>query len=338
MKSGLLSLAGRAKATSVGVKAAGVGLFAVICLVVSAGFAGGAASGSSGGAAECQVAPGSTEIPADYFPWLTEAAAKYHLGPRGASIIAAIHWRETEWDQSTLPGVAPGTQNSAGAEGPGQFLVSSWEEYGVDANGDGVKDVYSVPDSVFGTANLLHADGAPQDWRDAIYGYNHAWWYVDEVVEKAAELKNGLVCESGVAELGVGPPRSLERVESVAKWIESRKIHYCWGGGHDSKPGPSTGSGEYCPPGTKGLDCSGSVRWLLVLSGFPDPGPISSGQFPEHYLAGPGSVVTIWSSPSHVFLEIHGRDWTTSMYNFAHGPAFQEHTTEGFVSTHPPGL
>ena len=75
-----------------------------------------------------------------------------------------------------------------GAEGPGQFLESSWASYGVDANGDGLKDPYSIPDSVFATARLLHADGAPADWPDAIYDYNHAWWYVHKVLAKAASL------------------------------------------------------------------------------------------------------------------------------------------------------
>ena len=31
-------------------------------------------------------------------------------------------------------------------------------------------------------ANYLRADGAPADYRNAIFGYNHAWWYVDEVL------------------------------------------------------------------------------------------------------------------------------------------------------------
>ena len=155
-------LAGRGLGAKVGLAAAAplLGLLFVVGLFVAS------APGSDSGAQGCTLTKGSANgVPANYVPWLEKAAAKYQLGPRGFSIVAAIHYVESDFGRSPLPGVAPGTQNFAGAEGPGQFLVSSWEAYGVDADGDGKKDVYSVPDSVFGTANLLHAAGAPGDWR-----------------------------------------------------------------------------------------------------------------------------------------------------------------------------
>jgi hypothetical protein len=120
--------------------------------------------------------------------------------------------------------------------------------------------------------------------------------------------------------------------------MESKRIHYCWGGGHGAKPGPSGGSGEFCPPGTEGLDCSGSVRWLLVLSGYKDKGPMVSGEFAAAYPSGPGRFVTIWSNVDHVWLEIRGRDWGTASANLFHGPAFGTQSTAGFVASHPPGL
>src|SRR5262249_10105598 len=159
----------------------------------------------------------------NYVAWLERAAAKYQLGPRGFAIVAAIHYVESDFGRSPLPGVAPGTQNSADAEGPGQFLLSSWETYGVDADGDGVKDPYSIPDSVFATANLLHADGAPADWKTAIFDYNHAWWYVERVEAKARQIgaAGEVVCEAApAAPFGELPPRSLERLKAAASWIE----------------------------------------------------------------------------------------------------------------------
>ena len=48
--------------------------------------------------------------------------------------------------------------------------------------------------------------------------------------------------------------------------------------------------------------------------------------------------MTIWSNVDHVFVTIDGRDWGTSETNFAHGPGFAEHSKEGFVASHPPGL
>jgi hypothetical protein len=324
-----------------------LGLLVVVFICFAGLFmaAGGTASGSGGGLACQPPAVEAKGIPANYRPWLPRAAAKYRLGPRGVFIVAAIHYVESDFGRSTLPGVHSGT-NFAGAEGPGQFLVSSWQAYGVDGDGDGVADPYSVPDSIFATANLLHAAGAPGDWHGAIFTYNHAEWYVQEVLEKA----NALASEAGPAAapavcsalssgaLGQLPSGALARVEYVAKWIESRRIHYCWGGGHGSKPGPSEGTGEFCPPGTKGLDCSGSVRWLLVLSGYPDPGGLVSNELGAHYPSGPGRFVTIWSNVDHVWLEIRGRDWGTATANFAHGPAFGTQSTAGFVASHPPGL
>ncbi len=305
------------------------------------------ASGSSAGAGQSCVVRGAggDEIPTNYVPWLEKAATKYKLGPQGFAIVAAIHKVESDFGRSPLPGVRSGT-NSAGAAGPGQFLFSTWATYGVDANGDGRKDIYSVPDSVFATANYLHASGAPGNWPAAIFAYNHAEWYVQEVLEIARGFGATEVCTaSASAQLGELPTARLARVEYVAKWIEARRIHYCWGGGHAAKPGPSTGT--YCwsadgrqvfGSGEKGLDCSGAVRWLLVLAGYRDPGPIVSGDFAGTYPAGRGQHVTIWSNVDHVFLEINGRDWGTSDANFAHGPGFGPQSTAGFVASHPAGL
>jgi hypothetical protein len=337
----MLRLGARLAARGVGFKLALASAAPLLALLFLVGLFGAAAPGSPGVSGQsCALAAGSgTGIPTDYVSWLARAAAKYQLGPRGFSIVAAIHFVESDFARSPLPGVAPGTENSAGAEGPGQFLVPSWEEFGVDANGDGRKDPYSIPDSVFATANLLHSDGAPQNWRSAIFDYNHAWWYVEEVLEKATSFGAEVSCEATPDEpFGALPPRSLQRLQAVARWIEAKRIHYCWGGGHGEKPGPSPGSGEFCGPGVQGLDCSGAVRWLLVLSGYPDPGGLVSNELGAHYPSGPGAQVTIWSNVDHVFLEIDGRDWGTSDSNFANGPGFGFQPTPGFAPSHPPGL
>jgi murein DD-endopeptidase MepM/ murein hydrolase activator NlpD len=104
-------------------------------------------------------------------------------------VLAAIGKVETDHGRSTLPGVARGTANSAaGAEGPMQFLPSTWATYGVDANGDGVADIYDPVDAIWGAARLLCANGAgnPDSVRAAVFSYNHADWYVVEVMRVAA--------------------------------------------------------------------------------------------------------------------------------------------------------
>lgn len=295
-----------------------------------------------GGSVVCRVAGGGAESPpARLLPIYQGATERYKLGPRGPSILASINFHETSFGTNT------NNTTGSGAMGWMMFMPETWEAYGVDANGDGVKDPYNPWDAIFAAARYLHASGAPGNWHDAIFAYNHAEWYVQDVLESAQKFDGSVVCvDAPVEGLGDLPSDALERVEYVARWIESQRIHYCWGGGHGVKPGPDPG--DYCwnSAGTEkmygsslnGLDCSGAVRWLLTLSGFDDPGGIESGLFVTAYKPGPGKVVTVWSNAEHVFIVINGRAWGTSSSNFAHGPGYADHTTEGFAPSHPPGL
>src|SRR4029079_18283194 len=72
--------------------------------------------------------------------------------------------------------------SSAGALGWWQFRPSTWQAYGVDANDDGRKDPYNPVDAVCAAARYLKAAGGDTDLRTAIFAYNHADWYVDEVL------------------------------------------------------------------------------------------------------------------------------------------------------------
>jgi Transglycosylase SLT domain len=72
--------------------------------------------------------------------------------------------------------------SSAGALGWMQFIPSSWKAYGVDANNDGRKDPYNPVDAICAAANYLKAAGGEEDLSRAIFAYNHADWYVDEVL------------------------------------------------------------------------------------------------------------------------------------------------------------
>ena len=72
--------------------------------------------------------------------------------------------------------------SSAGAIGWMQFLPSSWEAYGLDANGDGRKDPYNPVDAICAAAHYLKVAGGAHDLYNAIFAYNHADWYVQEVL------------------------------------------------------------------------------------------------------------------------------------------------------------
>lgn len=71
--------------------------------------------------------------------------------------------------------------SSAGAKGPMQFMPDTWDYYGLDANNDGYYDVCDYRDAIPAAANYLIDHGAPEDWDNAIYAYNHSWDYVDKV-------------------------------------------------------------------------------------------------------------------------------------------------------------
>lgn len=64
-------------------------------------------------------------------------------------------------------------------------MPATWDAYGVDGNGDGIKDPVNRHDAIHAAANYLRASGAPKDWYEAIFAYNHADWYVQDVLAYA---------------------------------------------------------------------------------------------------------------------------------------------------------
>jgi hypothetical protein len=86
-------------------------------------------------------------------------------------------------------GANPGT-SYAGAQGPMQFLPSTFQAYAVDGDKDGDKDIRDPADSVFSAANYLCRNGAgrgPDALARAVWHYNHADWYVQLVLKLAGQ-------------------------------------------------------------------------------------------------------------------------------------------------------
>lgn len=88
------------------------------------------------------------------------------------------------------------------AEGPMQFLTSTWDgytdQYDLDGNRDGTEDAHNIFDAALGTAHYLCANAAPDSittpagQRRGIYAYNHADWYVDDVLAAAARIRSAM--------------------------------------------------------------------------------------------------------------------------------------------------
>jgi hypothetical protein len=131
-----------------------------------------------------------TGRPTSYLQLFQESAARYCPG-LSWTVLAAIGQIESADGQNVGP-------STAGALGPMQFLPSTWATWGIDGFGDtGAPDVLNPFDAVPSAARLLCADGAASaasgatsggaGLRQAIFDYNHADWYVDEVLTLAAE-------------------------------------------------------------------------------------------------------------------------------------------------------
>jgi hypothetical protein len=115
---------------------------------------------------------------------LYQLSARYCPG-LSWTVLAAIGQVESGHGRNVGP-------SSAGALGPMQFLPSTWAWAGVDGDGDGKADIMSPYDAVPAAALYLCRAGAGRGGRalySAIYSYNHADWYVREVLALAARYR-----------------------------------------------------------------------------------------------------------------------------------------------------
>jgi hypothetical protein len=118
------------------------------------------------------------QVPSTYLELFRESAARYCPG-LSWTVLAAIGQIESADGTNEGP-------STAGALGPMQFLPSTWAIWGTDGFGQkGPPDINNPYDAVPSAARLLCADGAAgggQQLYKAIFDYNHADWYVREVL------------------------------------------------------------------------------------------------------------------------------------------------------------
>jgi transglycosylase-like protein with SLT domain len=317
-----------------------VGLVAIVISIALA-FSGSSGCGTSGEA----VGSLSGQVPAKLVPLYEGAATRYHLGERGPAVLAAINFVETDFGTDVAT-------SSAGAEGWMAFLPSTFAEWGVDGNGDGVKDIFDAADAIYSAANYLRHSGAPGDWQAAVFAYNHADWYVEKVLRYARRFAGGgeaTVASAGssCAAAAVAPNEAVGRMLVEAERLSALRPHteYVWGGSHGSSPTPANGP----------FDCSSAVSHLLQVGGFGNP-TMATPELATWGEAGPGRWVTIFVKPyggeAHTFIRFSTevtpsseRYWGTSGFvEPGHGPGFIPESTfdegylSGFVMRHPPGL
>lgn len=190
------------------------------------------------------------------------------------TILAAIHRVETGF------GTGRAT-SSAGAQGPMQFMSSTFESYGVDGDGDGVARINDVEDAIFSAANLLCANGAgdPARLATAIWNYNHSQKYVNEVLTLASSY-GVITLPEGVAFAGardlLNNPRVVlapkaradlyagivdQRLVSLLTWVAERHTI--------SITVFKTGHSKYTRSGSVSLHYGGAAADIFFVDGQP---------------------------------------------------------------------
>ena len=126
----------------------------------------------SHGAGQPKFTVGAPAPLSDLVAFYREAQARYGIG---SNYLAAINLVETKFGRVKSNSVA-------GAQGPMQFIPTTWQIYG---NGG---DIHDPHDAILAAARLLRANGAPASYARALRAYNDSGLYVDAVLSYAREI------------------------------------------------------------------------------------------------------------------------------------------------------
>jgi membrane-bound lytic murein transglycosylase B len=109
---------------------------------------------------------------AELVKYYDAAHRRYEIGQH---YLAAIHHVESKFGRVKSNSVS-------GAQGPMQFLPSTWQIYGHG-------NIHDPHDSILAAANLLRHAGAPHNYARALLAYNPSHLYVDAVQRYARLVK-----------------------------------------------------------------------------------------------------------------------------------------------------
>jgi cell wall-associated NlpC family hydrolase len=231
--------------------------------------------------------------------------------------------------------------SSAGAQGLMQFMPATWVSMGVDGDGDGRADITSDADSVHSAANYLTRSGVtrgPAGVRRALWMYNHADWYVNDVLTYAHAYGGGTVlgdptdCGPGT---GAGNPAlpavAGHRVRAVLAWAATQAgDRYVYGAnGPDAWDCSSLVRAGYARIGI-GLPRTARAQrdWLAAGNGYRvRPGQERPGDlvFWDSYL-GPntiGHVMIVWDPAGHRTIEARDSRHGVGHFSYRDGPRHQ---------------
>jgi len=162
----------------------------------------------------------ATAIPARIKGYYLAAARRYQVP---WTLLAGIGMEETNHGRNTAT-------STAGAQGLMQFMPETWARYGADGNHDGRADIDNDADSAMGAANYLTASGVTKGAagvRRALFAYNHADWYVNDVLAYAHAYGGGTVlgdptdCGTGDGNPAL-PALSTDRAKKLLTWAQAQ--------------------------------------------------------------------------------------------------------------------
>jgi soluble lytic murein transglycosylase-like protein len=116
--------------------------------------------------------PGPAAAAAKLRAWYAEAQRR--SGVRW-QLLAAVNLVESAFGRMRETSVA-------GAQGPMQFMPSTWASYGRG-------DIHDPHSAILAAARFLRAAGAPADEHGALHRYNPSWAYVDAVERYASRMR-----------------------------------------------------------------------------------------------------------------------------------------------------
>jgi len=133
----------------------------------------------------------------------TELMRYYRAAQRrfgvGWHVLAAVNFVESAFGKLR-------NDSPAGAQGPMQFIPSTWAAYGMGG------DVQDPRDAIMGAANYLKANGAPRDYRRALFRYNPSPLYVSSVRAYARRIARGWYRTLYAWQVFVRTPKGERRV------------------------------------------------------------------------------------------------------------------------------
>ncbi|MGW7295763.1 C40 family peptidase [Streptomyces xiamenensis] len=261
----------------------GLALFVALLVVGVYSAAAGIVGGAGGGGGKLA----ENAVPAAYRSLVEEAGQQCpELSP---ALLAAQLNQESGWN--------PRAQSHAEAQGIAQFIPGTWAVHGIDANGDGVADVWDPEDAIVSAAAyncslasyVRDVPGDPVD--NMLAAYNAGPYAVIQYggVPPYTETQNYVRVIRAAEESFAAPPEDQERL--APSELAAGAVHFA----QDKLGTPYLWGGNGTPEHEGRFDCSGLTKAAYEAVGIELPRVANdqwaSGPHPERDELLPGDLV-----------------------------------------------